>query len=520
MDSRASVYCIAMKKLFSSWPWRRARRARCSSSSGAAVALGARRRRLTIDQLIDIRHPSNPVWSPDGRRVAFLSERAGIANIYVADVTRVSGMSARARADALCRRQRRAVFWSADSQRVYFPRQRRSLAGRASSGGEPSAVWTTPQPESSITPSPDGTRVAFVRSASARAAAAPARPRRSRWRRRRRRPDRPHARRRQGIDGRRAATRRSAASSWSPDGAVDRVHRGARHDPPRADAGVLRREDHLHDHRERAGRDDGRRRGRRRADERSARGGGFGGAPLARRDALPRRSHVARLQAADDSSSTSTAASRRCCTKTSRRSSGASPATRRRRAAVARRQVDRVPQRSRRLGSPLRRCRPPAARPIQITKGQVRGVAAAVVARQHAHRVRRERAGSLRRSPARRRDDRTAIRRTRRSPRSPAAAAPNIAPQWSPDGTRLVYQHTDPQNSADLCVVDARSRREAGAADRLDAGGDRSHRRSSSRSSCTTPGPTASRCRRGCSCRRTSIARRSIRRSSGSTATA
>jgi dipeptidyl aminopeptidase/acylaminoacyl peptidase len=29
----------------------------------------------------------------------------------------------------------------------------------------------------------------------------------------------------------------------------------------------------------------------------------------------------------------------------------------------------------------------------------------------------------------------------------------NIAPQWSPDGTRLLYQHTDPHNSADLYVV-------------------------------------------------------------------
>ena len=29
----------------------------------------------------------------------------------------------------------------------------------------------------------------------------------------------------------------------------------------------------------------------------------------------------------------------------------------------------------------------------------------------------------------------------------------NIAPQWSPDGKRLVYQHTDPHNSADLYVV-------------------------------------------------------------------
>jgi dipeptidyl aminopeptidase/acylaminoacyl peptidase len=31
----------------------------------------------------------------------------------------------------------------------------------------------------------------------------------------------------------------------------------------------------------------------------------------------------------------------------------------------------------------------------------------------------------------------------------------DIAPVWSPDGKRLVFQHTDPQNSADLYVVDA-----------------------------------------------------------------
>src|SRR3954471_14259058 len=43
--------------------------------------------KLTIEQLIDIRHPSNPVWSPDGRHVAFLSERAGIANIFAADIS-------------------------------------------------------------------------------------------------------------------------------------------------------------------------------------------------------------------------------------------------------------------------------------------------------------------------------------------------------------------------------------------------------------------------------------------------
>src|SRR5712691_13159830 len=82
-------------------------------------------RGLTIEQLIDIRHPSNAVWSPDGRHVAFLSERAGIANIFVADAD-AAPPSGRADARALTRfadGQGAGLFWSADSRRVYFPRQ-------------------------------------------------------------------------------------------------------------------------------------------------------------------------------------------------------------------------------------------------------------------------------------------------------------------------------------------------------------------------------------------------------------
>jgi dipeptidyl aminopeptidase/acylaminoacyl peptidase len=40
----------------------------------------------------------------------------------------------------------------------------------------------------------------------------------------------------------------------------------------------------------------------------------------------------------------------------------------------------------------------------------------------------------------------------------------DIAPTWSPDGTRLVYQHTDAQNSADLWTIDAKPVRNPGAA--------------------------------------------------------
>ena len=64
-----------------------------------------------------------------------------------------------------------------------------------------------------------------------------------------------------------------------------------------------------------------------------------------------------------------------------------------------------------------------------------------------------------------RRDDWTATRPRRRSRRMTSGRGTDIAPNWSPDGTRLVYQHTDPHNSADLWVDPTRKpNREAGAA--------------------------------------------------------
>jgi len=139
------------------------------AQSAPASAAG----RLTIEQLIDIRHPSSPVWAPDGRHVAFLSERAGIANIFVADVTASSSPAAARALTRYADGQGAGFFWSADSARVYFPRAG-DLWQVALSGGEPSAVWTTPQAESGITLSPDGTRVAFVRSLTAPAPGTPA----------------------------------------------------------------------------------------------------------------------------------------------------------------------------------------------------------------------------------------------------------------------------------------------------------------------------------------------------------
>ena len=74
--------------------------------------------RLTIDSLIDIKHPSAPVWSPDSRRVAFLWDRAGVIDLFVvgADGARPP---VRITNDGVAPT---GVAWSADSTTLLFTR--------------------------------------------------------------------------------------------------------------------------------------------------------------------------------------------------------------------------------------------------------------------------------------------------------------------------------------------------------------------------------------------------------------
>ena len=129
----------------------------CAANAGAPAEQA---RRLTIDHLIDIRHPSDPVWSPDGTRVVFTWDRAGISNLYVADTTQPgsepkpltsfeSGFPT-------------GAFWSRDGQRVYFARTG-DLWQVPAGGGTAAPLWTSPPPESGFALAPDNMRTAFVR---------------------------------------------------------------------------------------------------------------------------------------------------------------------------------------------------------------------------------------------------------------------------------------------------------------------------------------------------------------------
>lgn len=114
---------------------------------------------LDIDSLVAIRHPSGGSWSPDGSRVAFVWDRAGVSNLYVVD--RVGGWP-----QPLTDYQEgllSAPFWSRDGRLLYYERNGELWSIPAEKGGSPSAVFGTDAEEAGVRLSPDGTHIAFIR---------------------------------------------------------------------------------------------------------------------------------------------------------------------------------------------------------------------------------------------------------------------------------------------------------------------------------------------------------------------
>lgn len=127
----------------------------CAASELTAQSPGD----LDLEALLDIRHPSAPAWSPDGERIAFVWDRGGVQNLYIVD--RVGGLPT-----PLTDHREGGMgfpFWDASGRNIYFERGGELFRVPARGGSAPAEVFGTETFEGGVEPSPDRRHVAFVR---------------------------------------------------------------------------------------------------------------------------------------------------------------------------------------------------------------------------------------------------------------------------------------------------------------------------------------------------------------------
>ncbi|MEP6765953.1 MAG: hypothetical protein ABJB66_16695, partial [Gemmatimonadaceae bacterium] len=115
--------------------------------------------KLTIDQLVQIKHPSGHQWTPDGSHVWFTYDDGGINNVWaVASDASSPAVALTSYAEG---QTGGGAFWSKDSQNFFYQRDG-GLLTVSVKGGAPHTAWASAARGRGFSLSPDGTRVAFL----------------------------------------------------------------------------------------------------------------------------------------------------------------------------------------------------------------------------------------------------------------------------------------------------------------------------------------------------------------------
>src|SRR4051812_15897543 len=117
---------------------------------------------LTIDRLMQIKHPSNPTPSPDGKYVAFAWDEGGVWNLYL--ISTSGSTSAPVKLTAFPSGQVNDFFWSANGKALLFPHEGELWRVDVANGKVSSPAHGTGVRGSGFAASRDGRELAFVQS--------------------------------------------------------------------------------------------------------------------------------------------------------------------------------------------------------------------------------------------------------------------------------------------------------------------------------------------------------------------
>ena len=130
-----------------------------AGTAAAQTAESSRQSKLTIDQLIQIKHPSGHQWTPDGSHVWFSYDDGGVNNVWT--VAADGNGPPIALTNYPEGQTGEGGFWTRDGHTFFFQKNGGLLAVSVK-GGAPHPAWQSATSARGFSLSPDGARVAFL----------------------------------------------------------------------------------------------------------------------------------------------------------------------------------------------------------------------------------------------------------------------------------------------------------------------------------------------------------------------